>query len=624
MSTPSQLEHGEPKTAQELIDEVSQFIDDSGFTVIDDQGFPVGEEEDVTDPSTFEFVVEDDLTHFPEVPEEKIPGEIIVEETEEELSAFQPLRESFPISKLQFLLEHARESPEANIPSFNRDLLSKVVDRNVNESGDIINIKKLKRELIPIIDRGLSSGLANDITVKSFIRTIGNVLHSRDDVEELPIVIEEIILSRISEDLLTSIHFDKSSSPTHLNDIFKGEILDIIDQKEVDIDAQREVLSLFEEDLRERLFSINADLNFNNLRDVTSYIDEHVVDDQLKKLLEAKAIELFSIRSFEDGVSVQRGETLTPISASKFTVAGFQPRLEMADIIRDKLEEIKQGDIAGVPKKVSKRQLTKLKNEIQNFSDLAGLGIKISKVSPVPSSIKTISDRLERVAKRLGDVTNVRFTYVPIINAEGQTLNLSQMVSMLRKDIASRTVKKPRHKLNKIKNPKKFINQTPNIMVKIMFNDKEIEIKPNATTKELLLLSSSLIAESGTLKNVDDEPLLQIIKNSTEVRDVLAVLLNEQKHNVAKIIKLTYEAESNVGGQFIGGYLAPLHRKELQKSNLRVNTLHPTLQGGNLFNMKSTILSHPFKNYYHPLGIHEPPFVNHAKGGRLVFGKPSR
>ncbi len=591
---PSQLEHKE------------DFLPEFGFQVETPGGLEIEIPSPLSEPIQLEFIEEEEKEQQVDIPE-------LEELTEADLT------------RLRQLLTHIEPVPEANIPSFNRDLLNRVIEKNLNQFGVIENKDAFQRELGDVIEQGLKSGLTGEITLKSVVSTIGNTLKQHPELsDQITVPFDKALLSRISPQTLDTFDVNRGAVPSHVQNIFRDDIRDIAEQKEVDINDIRQVVREFETDLRKRLLSLEADLTFNDLGAVIAYIDDHVIDDALKENLKGKATEIFNLRSFRDGVNVQRGEQLQPLSGSKVMIMGVQPRLQMANTIIDQLQEIQELDERKeITKREGRKRVTILKNEIENLARVAQLNVDLSSVDPTVGGGKTIRERLRRAAENLQDITNVRITYIRPINEDGDQINISQLVGQLKSDLVKKTISKPRHEKSSTEPRAKFKNITPNIVVtNIAGNKKEIEISSSASMEELLVLSSLLISESGSIRNIDDEPLLEIVRGLTEVKDIIAILVNEQKHNAAKTVRLLYVPNSHVGGNFIGGFLSNLRKKKLNKQILRPNMLHSTAIGGNIARAKEEILQTPFFRYHHPVGVHEPPFNEFAKG-RKPFHSPS-
>lgn len=582
---------------------------------------------------------------FPEFDPEVLEPERIptTEELFEELGELEPIELPFdpvPEEELVPLVKKKRseraiarqivedlaksDAPEFMTPNFNRDDFENILERNTfpKKAGRSIKIKDkddLKEDLENFINRGIEQALSSENrgeALNGLVISVRNFLTGAPKVRGVSQMVSDILHSKISPDfvrLLTQHH------AVNVSDLFKGEI-ENLDEQKLDQNQIDNVVDEFNRNIR------TSDVSTSDIKNIQDYINEHVSDPGLKERLTNELSGFSAVLNLKEERQEKRFTATRQFSEARRLEIDTSARRRLAQTIRSELNNVK-----------TRRALQDIIDEIDILSDVSGFQLSVAEGArrPVPGKIpkeflagfredqrRQLNDLLDRIEDK-----EIKVSYIPVAVDEGEMIDINKLTSLLREDLSNinKTDDKDRHDVTRIRHPRST-GRRGNIKIKKgkdIRRTRELEFPPNSSSEDLLKIALSLKSENGDLEDIDGNLLLRIIKGTTSLRDIMAVLLNEQKHNFGRTIRFLYVPLSPVGGQFLDGYLQSLHKNAILKPMpFRINTLHPSKVGGALHKFKSQLLNIPMHRYYHPMSAHTPPFNKFAKGnvGGSIFG----
>lgn len=523
-----------------------------------------------------------------------------------------------------------QDIPPLDEPNFNVDLVSNVIRRSLDldeKSGLLFleNRDGLRNELRDIIEIGISDALTSPnrgINLQRAIRTIGDSLGQFDNVfghEDIARIANNVTFSQISPDAIKTFaslpHVDSSVTVANLFDRDINELL-IEDLSQATI---RDIIREFDSGLNRFLLE---NPNVVEFQEIENYIEESVANPALRTALITKARQAGNTLRARLQKTITREPELRPLSMSRAVLIDTDPRRRLAELLSSELNTL----LEDIDPEEIKNDLTRIESAVDDLIKNAQIGVDPAfEAFPgiVAPSRESLFKRIRDFIAALNDTTNVTFTYLPPVGLDGTPVNIDRLVALLQQDLKKIVV--PKSKDTKISHPESIATfgqiQILRKRVKNKFL-REIVIPPSAHIEDVIKLATSLISEDGDLENIKHQPLIRIVKGSTQLEDIITLVLNEQKHNVGKTVKFLYIPRSPVGGQMLDGYLKPLLGGALLKPlSFRPNRLHPSPAMGMLHRAKGGLLQTPIHKFYHPLGVESPPFKSVGKGGS-VFGIP--
>lgn len=557
-------------------DLVSSFESPSTIPVLEEKGTRL----------TTSFVSFDEPAEKTEDEPEGKPVELTL--TEEEFPV-QPRPKERPLaaeSVAQFFQESLQINTEVSFPGYNPDIIGNVIVTNIDADGEIIDKPLLKKQLGEVLEIGIKGALQSsnpNENLRFVISTFGRKLHEladadlfADNKEVSKFINQEIIQKQIQ---IPKSQLQNMGSEFRVplalvfKDLFKND-LSILETKQLDIDTIREIQRSFQREISTVGIS---DPNFDrDLRNLFNYVQEHVANDQLKEVLSA------DILAKERDVNVFRGRL-----PAAFSRPGI--RINPSDLGRQTV--IQESVLSNIKNNIS----SALADINQTFEDgdkdaalfksqslFADLNLAFKQHKVIVSNpdgttellqlktrrgrqgSKQIVDDIKEALDKFGDTT-LTFSHIPVI-APGRPVKTEQIIEDIKRITKKRAPsKKKRKKQMKFHAPLK----TTKLGTIIIHRDihpsslREIILEKTTKKKDMLKLAHILQIESGLLMDKDSQPLLNIVKGKTKLEDIHHVLMVEFHKHLGHRTKFLYQPKSNVGGQFLDGFLAPIFRPEI-------------------------------------------------------------
>lgn len=515
---------------------------------------------------------------------------------------------------------------EFSTAEFNSQLLGQLLDQQVDFTGTIATPRAFADQLGQLLEIGLRQALSSGdpgLGVERVFSTVGNTLEAFErnveDTEAVSKFVNRAIFSTISKSGIEDIKRVPVDDAALIGQVFQDDTDQITSQTNLPLNDIQMISRMFAGELR--------DLTRQQLLNLNKWVNDHVADQRLKATLASQVNSALVIKrrskELEIPLLAERAitQTLQPISQSQ----GILVPSQIQDIIRDsvaanifRIADLQPDDRLGEVQALAEH-FNAAVNSLKFTQTINGVRsvphVKTRSATGRDLSGDEILGALASITERL-DQPEVIFTYFPT-RAEGRPLDMNQIAQQIMRDFQPRTLARKRTEKQNISQPRSVF-KIGNVTIKERTiegrKEREIDILPNASVEDLLKVAQALIMENGTLKDVKRNTLLEIVKGETTIEEVLRVFMNEQKINLGKIIRITYNPASLVGGAFLDGFMSPLLSKPF---NLRKGMSTNVMRTGITFhNPKGGILPVPFRKLYRPadVGLEKP-----LRGGALPF-----
>lgn len=342
-------------------------------------------------------------------------------------------------------------------------------------------------------------------------------------------------------------------------------------------------------------------------KNIVNWIDTHVLNETLKTTLKSQArqLEVETIR-IESAQQPTIPPELIPTGEKRGVLINRDVAIGFANVLETNINLI--GAITDPEERL--RNVDTLVNQYN--TTVRKLRITVPRagraVTPTISKVTadgqkkspiTLVQELQAVAIELPSPTST-FTWLPT-KSEGMPLNTREIVE----DINERFTKQGRRskaQRRSILHPSKRAEFGKVIVLSLEteegHNDYEIVIPPNASIADLMMVIQALLAESGTLFDVDGRVLLNIVKGTTALKHILGAIRKEQKMMLGVEIRLSYKTADPVGGSYLGGALSGIIKKGLG----RVIKSHIPPIGIPRIDPRMMLLQEPFYKLHQPVG----------------------
>lgn len=472
-----------------------------------------------------------------------------------------------------------------------------VASRNL-EDTDNIDISKTFEELIE-----------KNVPLENIGKFRGKVQH--------PVSIPELIDNLFGVDLqnlqrrnlgLDEINAIRADFQTDLDELEQN----IIAESELVVQARR--LARLAGDPEEELFIFGQ----NTFRKLQEYIDEHVENDQLRLLL-LNDIQN-RIAQDREKIGVRLGNAprqITPISATEVKIISEPLSIGIANVLGENLDEltirkalVDEADRFTKQQRLAKQDILSLARNFNIFierNQIRDSQTGLLQVIPteekregfrpaVPRDVDDILKDLNAAKDKFSRKEQV-FQFVPTRIRDpgtGQTREriLSDLRDLQRMEKQKRiTKRKPDKRLMgtiskraKFKNAEILTGQRRRQLTTPPSESfgarmREIRIKREITLGELAKIANMIAMESGSLEDVQERPLLDVVKGVTTIPEIIAVIMSEQKAHSGNDFSLIFVPANVFGGMFLDGALDSIHKNRMLVGALGGNIFGSILKG---------------------------------------------
>lgn len=501
---------------------------------------------------------------------------------------------------------------------YNKDIVGDTILRNLypadipqpvgpgvlHHQGEVINALKMQKDLSKVFEKGLKIALVSEEPSVSARAAISTITSKAADMIRDGIIfdginvgnrIQEAINSEISGVTLANLHYEDVLNPNGITAMFGPLGQELIQKNNLSVQDMDKVSGEYKkiiDDVHNRGVAANRPQReiSNVLRQLSRWVDDHVENDQLKRILKNDARRVSGHRLSELGFRISNlvPETI-PLTVGKDIEIESDIAKESFELFLSLIETIVRGTVND---RTAARNLIGIVSELNQTAKLHRIrsqGPAIQGVVPPPEVVniqlrssdntpKSINEIIREIEDIRDNLKNPRVTFTRLATPETGISGISenQFIQNLRNTTKALERKARRQNIRKSTMPKVHkITKLGSILIRgDATNKREIHIKPTAKKEDLMKLVYLLLAEDGTLDDAHHQMLIKI-KKGMDAAGIYSVIMQELSKNLGHEFFLVYHPDSPVGGHFLDGFMSVFNHRPL------IHTA-PSLHGGRL------------------------------------------